>query len=137
MSNGFFAQDILLASAGVTQGASITAGVISKEFHITAQGALNLRVDLIADAVTVAAGITWKLQTSSGIDEDGAQDWIDFGAPTTVAIAADGSTSLALNVQDVTNDEAYLPLRPLGRIVLTTGVGDTATIERLSVMQAK
>jgi len=137
MANGYFSENMLLKSGGVTLGASVTAEQVSKLFHITAQGALNLRVDVVCDTVTAGAGITWKLQTSSGVNKDGAQDWQDFGAPTTVNVAAAGSTSLALNVQDVTNDEAYLPLRPLARIVMTTGAGSKVTVERISVMQAK
>ena len=137
MANGHYADDILLGGSSLVVGASQTALPISKEFHVTAQGALNFRVDLVADTVTAGAGISWKLQTSSGVDKDGNRDWVDFGAPTTVSIAAAGSTSLAGNVQDTTNDEAYLPLRPLGRIVITTGAGSAVTVERLSLMQAK
>lgn len=131
---GYFVEDILLDSAGVTKGASVTAEAISKAFHISAGGSLNIRIDLVADTFTAGAGITFKLQTSSGVDKDGVQNWID--ASGNVSITAAGSYSLALNIEDVTNDEQYLPLRPMGRVVITTGAGSAVTVERLSLMQA-
>jgi len=141
MSKGLVSQNLLAGDDGVSAsiifGASKTAVQVGRIFQVTAKGSLNMRVDLVADTVTAGAGITWKLQSSSGVDKDGADNWIDFGAPTTVAITTAASTTLALNVQDTTSDEGYLPLRPKGRIVITTGAGSTVTVEQLRVTQAQ
>jgi len=138
MNKGLVAENLLAGKDGtmISQviGATVSARQVGRIFHITSGGALNIRVDLVADDVTVTTAITWKLQTSSGVDKDGADNWIDSSGDITVS--GDGSTTAALNVQDTTNDEQYLPLRAKGRVVVTTSTTDTITVEQLRVIQA-
>lgn len=139
MSKGLVAENLLAGDDGTMTsqviGASVTARQVGRAFQVTSDGALNIRVDLVADDVTVTTAITWKLQTSSGVDKDGADNWVDSSG--NVTISADGSTTLALNVQHTAADEQYLPLRAKGRVVMTTSTTDTVTVEQLRVIQAQ
>jgi len=139
MTKGQVGQSLIANKTGVPVnhvfGASVTAIQVGKVFQVTSGGSLSIRIDLVADTVTAGAGITWKLQSMSGVDKDGADNWID--ASGTVDITAAGSTTLALNVQNTASDEQYLPLRPTARIVITTGAGSAVTVEQLNITQAQ
>lgn len=106
-------------------GASVTNQVISKQFGITAGGAKNIVIAIRASSVTSSAGITAKLQT--GVDQV-------FQDSKTVAIAANGSVYIKLNVETA-GDQTYLPLLPIGQLVITTGAGDAVTIDAVNVIQ--
>lgn len=122
--NGWSATDYA-AAPGQVVGASATNSVVSKEYPITAGGALNCVIKIKCSAVTVAAGITAKLQTAIG------SDWVDS---KTVAVSATGSFYIKLQTA-LAGDQTYLPLLNKGRVVLTTGAGDTATIDSIEVLQ--
>lgn len=123
MPNGYAPQEIGITSKVV--GASLTNEPISREFHVTANGSLNLVVKLKVAAVTVGAGITAKLQTAI----DG--DWVDA---KTVAVTATGDFYIKLQAA-VAGDQAFLPLLSAGRLVLTTGAGSTATVTSVNVLE--
>lgn len=123
MPNGYAPQEIGLT--GKVVGASLTSEPISREFHVTANGSLNLVVKLKMAAVTAGAGITAKLQTAI----DG--DWVDA---KTVAVTATGDFYIKLQTT-VAADQAFLPLLSAGRLVLTTGAGSTATVTSVNVLE--
>lgn len=131
MIGGYLSKQILKQGGSQLVGASATNTVISDEFRVTSAGALNTRIDVVAGSVTVGTGITAKLQHAPYIKADGTADWVDS---KTVAIAGNGLVTIKLLATDA-NDHQYLPLRPHGRVVLSTGAGDTATITDVRVVQ--
>ena len=106
-------------------GASETDTVISKTFRVT--DPRYIIVDVTAASVTASTGITVKLEDSSGDDV-----WNTKGAEGNVAIPTNGTFSIKLLIEN-TSDQAELPLRPLGRLTITTGASDAATITDLKV----
>lgn len=112
----------------ITLGASETNTVVSKLFPITQLGSRNLRIKVTAASSTVATGITAKLQHAPSYDDT-------FVTTTkSVSITGNGDFYLTLNVE-VSGDQAEMPLMPIGRVVVTTGVGDAVTITAVDVMQ--
>lgn len=114
-------------ATSVTIPASQTAGVLTgnaaqEAFSIPGAMATNWRCDITISAATVATGINLKLQTRFSSD----QAWQDSSGNISVANGFTGTKSINLNVQ-VTADQTYLPLRPQGRVVAVTGVGDSLT----------
>lgn len=124
MSNGWSANDVALSGAMVV-GASATDTPVSKEYGITAGGALNHVVKIVLSDVTVSTGITAKLQTAVG------DDWEDS---KTATVSADGSVYIKLQTA-AADDQTFLPLLNKGRVVISTGSGDTATVDSVSVLQ--
>lgn len=125
--NGWSAKDYALNSGngGTSLGASVSNSPVSKEFPVTAGGAIHMAIKIVASAATVAAGITAKLQTAIG------SDWVDS---KTVAVTAAGNFYIKLNVE-VAGDQTFLPLLNKGRIVITSGAGDSVTISEVDVLQ--
>lgn len=105
--------------------ASQTDLAITKEFNITAGGSKNIVIAIKASAVTVAAAITAKLQT--GVDGE-------YFDSKTVSITGNGTFFIKLNIE-VAGDQTYLPLLSTGRVVVTTGLGDAVTIDKVNVIQ--
>lgn len=125
MSNGWTPKDVTLSSGKVVS-ASQTNVAISTDFSITAGGSKNMVVAVKASSVTAGAGVTAKLQT--GIKGT-------FSDSKTASITGNGYVFIRLNVQD-TDDQDFLPLLDIGRVVLTTGgSGATATIDQVLVLQ--
>lgn len=112
-----------------TVGASETDLPITN-FSADFESALNFRADIVCSSVTVAAGITAKLQhrTSGSSYED------LNSANASVSITGDGVFSIVLHVQRAA-DQADLPLRQQCRIVMTTGLGDAVTIDKVVIQQ--
>jgi hypothetical protein len=120
--NGWSANDYALST---TVSGVQTNAVVSKEFPISAGGALNMAIKLAATA-TVVGSITAKLQTAIG------DDWVDA---KTVAISATGNFYLKLNIE-VAGDQTYLPLLNKGRLVVSnTNAGDSVSFSSISVLQ--
>lgn len=124
MSNGYSASDVTLAPGSVV-GASATNTAITREYPITAGGSIHHAIVIDVTAVTVSTAITAKLQTAVG------NTWQDS---KTVSISATGRFYIKLNAE-TSGDQTYLPLLGKGRVVLTTGSGDTATITAVNVLQ--
>lgn len=120
--NGWSAKDVTLTASKVV-GASQTNSPISVEgWPITAGGATKgLVVKVVASAVTVAAAITAKLRTAIGSTYEDSK---------TVTISGNGAFYIK-----ILNDATYMPLLNKGQVVLTTGAGDTATIDSVEVLQ--
>lgn len=134
MSGGYTAEDMAIASS-TTVGASQTNSAISKPFVITAYGATKaIRVEVLVSAVTVAVGVTAKLQHAVKRDGDTAT-WADV-AGGSAALTTTGYASIILNACDSTDSPAF-PLRPNGRVVVTTGAGDSVTVTEVQVIQEK
>jgi hypothetical protein len=118
--NGWSASDYGIPQA---VAASQTDKPISKEFPITAGGASRaFVVKLKVSAATVAAAITVKLQTAIGAD------WVD--SKTGTVLAGAGNTYIKILA-----DNTYMPLLNKGRVVLTTGIGDSATVTSVEILQ--
>lgn len=116
---------------GTTQtvGASAQNTVLGKEFGVS--DGERIRIDLIASALTVGAGITAKLQVSPGVDSTGAKIWVDS---KTAAMTATGASTITLQ-PEVTGDQTYLPLPDTARVVVTTGAGSSVTVIHINVLQ--
>jgi hypothetical protein len=129
--NGYYSKEVLRQENALVNGIAV-AKIVSNEFRISPQGSINLRIDLVCDSVAVTTGINFILQTTSGVDKDGNEDWQDT---KTTTVTVSGSYTLTFMVAKTT-DQQYLPLRPKGRIVVNAaGVGDTITVESIRVMQ--
>lgn len=111
-------------------GASETNTVLgAKQFGVS--DGSRLRIDMIASAFTLGAGITLKLQVSPGLDANGAAIWVDA---KTAAVTATGATTITLN-PEVAGDQAFLPLPTIARVVVTTGAGSALTVIHVNVLQ--
>lgn len=126
--NAWVQQDVTLSPSQVV-GASQTNTVISKPYRVTSWGAIRHAIAVKCSAVTVAAGITAKLQTSV----DGGTTWVDS---KTVAVTTNGVVYIKL-LSDTAGDQTYLPLLNSAQVVLTTGAGDTATIDWVYSVQGQ
>ena len=121
--NGWSALDIGLDGKAV--GASATNAVISKEYGVTAGGAMACAVKVTLSGVTVATGIKAKLQSAIG------SDWVDA---KDVNVTGNGSVYIKLHYGHADHKD-LLPLLNKGRVVLTTGAGDAATVVSVQVLQ--
>lgn len=124
MSNGWSASDYSLDKP--ISGA-VTDSPVSREFPISAGGALFNAVKIVAAGVNVAGTITAKLQSAVG------PDWVDA---KTVTISGNGNFYIKHN-NAVAGDQTYLPLLNRGRIVITTtNPADAVTVGEVSFLQA-
>ncbi len=123
MANGWSASDYVIP--GTVTGV-VSNQPISKEFPITARGALNCVFKITVAGVTNVGTQTLKLQTAIG------SDWVDSKSTT---FTADGAYYIKLQTT-LAGDQTYLPLLNKGRIVLTqTNAGDIATVSKVEVVQ--
>ena len=97
----------------------------SLEFAITANGALTHVIDITIQDAVITTGITAKLQTKNG------EVWQDSKA---VAITGNGTFYIKLNSKNE-EDQQYLPLLQVGRIVISTGEGDSGVIASVHSLQ--
>lgn len=125
MSNGWSSKPVAL-SPGQVVGASSANTPISLEFPITAGGAcIGFVAKVSFSAATITTAITAKLQTAIGAT------WVDA---KTAAVTASGDFYIKV-LPTVTGDQAFMPLLNKGRLVLTTGAGDSATVLSVDVLQ--
>lgn len=122
MANGWSALEV---SKPQTIGASATNTAVTKEYPITAGGSIHHVIAIDVTTVTVAAGITAKLQTAIN------DIWVDS---KTAAITVAGRVYIKLNVE-VAGDQTYLPLLNKGRVVISTGAGDAVTVTAVNILQ--
>lgn len=116
--------------SAVAVAESLTNQVVSQIFPISYMGSKNIRVKVKVSAITVAAAIDFKLQH---IDDAVSGTWLSQ-SKSAVSLTATGDKYLTFNVE-VAGDQADLPLMPHGRIVVTTGAGDSVSISSIKVMQ--
>ena len=117
---GYSKDNVLLRGASVTLGASETDTVVSDVFNLEAGDSLHLSAAVTASGVTVTNAVTAKIQSSM----DGVT-WVDS---ETVAIAGNAQYIASHAIE--ANQPALLIK---GRIVVSTGVGDAATIDEVFV----
>lgn len=124
MPNGWAAEEYVIPGSVIA--GEVEDQVVSKEFRVSAGGALNMIVKVVADDVTVVGAISAMLQTANG------SDWEDVKS---VSITTDDAYYIRVNVQDA-DDQDFLPLLNKGRIVVTTdNAGDEVTISSVEVLQ--
>jgi len=126
--NGYYPVEQILGNSPVTVGASQTLAQVSNEFRINPEGSLHFRIDVEVSAATVATGISLILQTTSGND---AASWVTAKSTT---VTTTGLVSQSY-VVEVAADQTYLPLRPKGKLLCTTGAGDSVTLSSIRIMQ--
>lgn len=110
-------------AATVSVTASQTDAVLTGNGSADAFTVFNptaFRCDIVVSAITVATAVTAKLQHRFS----SAQDWVDA---KTLALTTTGIKSISL-LDTVVADQTHLPLRPLARVVVTTGAGDSLTV---------
>lgn len=120
MSAGYTCKDVILDGDQQAVAASATAQPVSAVFHIFEGDSLHFRADAVVSAV--AGTVDFILQHSC----DG-QNWDNV---KTFALTATGRIGCTLLVE-VAADQTVLPLRPLGRFVATTGVGESLTLDAI------
>lgn len=118
--SGYTTKNVLKELTAQSVAANASAQLVSADqIHVFAEDSLHFRVDVAISAIVVATGISLILQHSyNGSDWDNAK---------TVALTTTGRKALTMLVE-VAADQAILPLRPLCRLVVTTGAGDSVTI---------
>jgi hypothetical protein len=130
--NGYAPVEVILGNSANVVGASATTQVVSKDFRINPEGSLHLRIDMELSAVTISTGTALILQTTSGLNAAGsAEDWVNAKSTSVITNGLVSQTYLV----EVSADQTYLPLRCKGRIVCTSGSGDTVTINSIRIMQ--
>jgi hypothetical protein len=128
--NGYAPKDIKAEALQPLSGI-VSAFPISQDAGLSAGGALHLRMDVKASAVTVAGAITAKLQmrAPNGSFTDLA------GANASVSITAAGIFSMTQLVERAA-DQPNMPLQKQIRVVLTTtNAGDAVTIDNVFLYQ--
>ncbi len=127
MAGANLVKEVKLNQLNQSVVASQTAQAVSNDFGINGFSRGLLRVDINASALTAGSGISAILQ-----NKDGSQaDWVTV---KTVAMTATGVTSININ-QNNSADFTAVPLRPLGRVVITTLSGASLTIDSILVFQ--
>jgi hypothetical protein len=116
----WISRNILKDKTAIAVLASQTKQVISEVERIGNGMALRVEVGAAAATTTVTNAITVILQTSMGNDV-----WVDCD---TVSIDDNSEYYTILLNPNVAADQAFLPLGPLIRVVITTGVADITTI---------
>ena len=122
--NGWSAKQI--ATAMPVSGV-VTDEPVSAETSVSAGGALNGIVKLVAAGVAQTGTITPKLQTANG------SDWVDVKSGA--AITANGIQYIRWNIE-VAGDQAVLPLLNKLRVVVsTTNSADAVTFSSIEILQ--
>lgn len=127
MSDGYKSVSMLLAGAAQAVAQSQTNQAVTKSFMMSSEDSLFFLAKIKTSSTTVAAAITAKLQESY----DGST-WEDVGSPANVSITGDGTFEISLN-NGVAADAAVLPTWQHCRVVVTTGAGDSVTIDNVWV----
>ncbi len=125
-STGHMFKNVVKNATAQAVSASATNQVVSDVFRLSHADSLWFRARVKFSSQTVAVGVTAKLQTNSHIDGV----WLD--SKTLALTGASGTFEFKLLKED-TNDQTYLPLLSLARIVITTGAGDATTIDSIFV----
>lgn len=125
MSSGYTSENVLKSTTAGTVGASATNQELTKPFFNAHWDSLYQVIDVHVTASTVAVGITAKLQDS----QDGI-NWFDKKTVAITAVVTETAFTIKL-LPDVAGDQTYLPLRPIGRVVITSGAGDSATVSKI------
>ena len=125
MSRNWISKEVVLNGTNQAVAASQTDQVVSEVFRVG--DPRYIVVDVTAASVTVTNAITVKLQ-----DSDGSDVWHVKGTQGSASITGNGTVTIKLMIENA-DDQAQLPLRPLIRVGVTTGVDDAATITKVRV----
>jgi hypothetical protein len=122
--NGWSPNDQVVDATKVITGI-VTDQAISKEFPISAGGALNFVAKIEVANVAHTGTQTLKLQTAIG------SDWVDS---KTAVVTANGKFYIKL-LSTLDADKTYLPLLSRGRIVLSqTHANDAMSITAVNIL---
>lgn len=130
MARNWTSREMLLNGTSVSVGASETNTVVSETFRVG--DPRYIVVDIECSSTTVTNAITAKIQDSSGNSSAAAAVWNTKGTQGNVSITGDGVFSIVLMIEN-SSDQAELPLRPLCRVVVTSGVSDAVDIDSVRV----
>lgn len=126
-------EGVLLKNEQQSVAAEQTDQVISKEFPIKAGD--RLLIEMLVSAATVSAGITAKLQTSTIEASDGTRYWNDSKTVSITGVTdPDETFQITLN-PEVSGDQGFLPLGAFGRVVMSTGTGDSVTVDQIRTVE--
>jgi hypothetical protein len=103
----------------------VTGDANADSFYIHPAFMNCFRLDVKTAATTVGDGVTIKLQTRFSNEEA----WQDS---KTASVTGNGITTLSL-LPNVALDQPFLPLRPQGRVVVTTGSTGATTVEAVYI----
>jgi hypothetical protein len=127
MSNAMQVDKVLLNDTAQAVAASQSAQAVSREFQLSSAGASHgIRIEVNVSAITVAAAISYKLQSSPVGGKDAVWSDVD-GTNAKSTLSATGWTSLIASPWN-TNLATKFPLRAFCRVVVTTGAGDSVTV---------
>lgn len=134
MATGYRSLQILKPDAGaVTQTLGASTSGTSAPFIIGYQGSLNIRIEVVVDSSTAGAGVSAALQHAPFRDGNNA-DWATVKSVAVTSVGSRTVFTILCNVE-VTADQGFMPLRPHGRVLLTTGAGSAAVISDIRVIQ--
>lgn len=130
-------------NANVNGGGTVSVGastsvVVSKAFPIQSDG-LSIRVAIKVASATKTNGITFKLQTSSMLDDaTPAQPlWEDATGLTATISASSITQATVITIAGSaynSGQTAAFPLGLQGQIVCTTGASDACVVESVRVL---
>jgi hypothetical protein len=118
--SGYTSESVLLQAAAQVLGASVTKQVVSNVFHFSAEDSLYSVFEITSSGRS--GTVTAYLQTSL----DGTT-WSDTKTVTVNANAV----YLKISANDTTNDIDYVPLRPLGRLAVTTAGASGVSVDNI------
>lgn len=121
----WFDTELLLDNTKQAIGASETDTIVSEEFTIDNPEMIIIDIQALQSQTTVATGITAKLQVSSA-----GRGWVDS---KTVSIADNADWYTIKIHPNTSSDDAFLPLRKRGRVVVSSGSGDSTRIDSVIV----
>lgn len=116
-----------------TLAAGLTDSAISAPFIVGYQGSKNIRIEVVVDTATAGGGISASFQHAPFRDQNNT-DWATVKSVSVTTVAARTVFTILCNVE-VTADQGFMPLRPHGRVVITTGAGAAAVISDVRVIQ--
>lgn len=124
-TTGYVSVPIILGQQSQTLGAS-SSQVVTSTFRIMAEDSLNFLAIFHVSAVVGSVDITLE-------HSDDGTSW--DAVAKTGSISGTGRTSYSLMAADVASDRASLPLRGMARFKLTTGGGESITVDAINVMR--
>lgn len=124
--SGHNSEKVILQGAAQTLLATASNTVISNVFKLSDLDRRAVVVDILP-GTTITGTTTAKLQTS----QDGS-NWVD-----SKTVALSGTTMATIKLLDTdSSDWTFLPLRPLGRVVVTTSTS-TGSVSQIFVSQCE
>lgn len=104
--------------------------VVTREFSLPPNDRRNLRIDVVLASATTTTAQTAKLQTANTLTIAGAWNWVDVKSATITTTASEVTHIIRVNGADP-DDQDYLPLGQVARVVIVAGEDDTCVVNQV------